>query len=160
MQRLRQNNSGVALPLDESELLSASTTQTLPGGGWCHVRMRLAMNGEAERSVHFYDTATHSAFHHEQVVVPAAAVAELSTAVRAAFAERESLSGQDEDDSQALYRTITFREGSGRPRSLAVEYRHETPIGPAAAFEAAWRLLAGQVPGIRPGQGSVPGLVW
>jgi hypothetical protein len=101
MQRLKQNNSGAALPLDANELLAASTTQTLPTGAWCHVRMRLATDGGAERSVHLYDGADHSTFHHERIVVAPATVAEMVAAVRAAFAERESQPDEDEDDSQA-----------------------------------------------------------
>jgi hypothetical protein len=159
MQRLKQHNSGAALPLEKDELLSASTTQTLPQGGWCHVRMRLAINGEAERSVHLYDTSTHSAFHHERIVVPPAVVAELSAAVRAAFAERESLP-EDEDDSQALYRTITVRESDGELKSLAVQYEYERAVGPAVAFETAWRLLAALFPSTHAGQQVIPGLVW
>ena len=160
MQRLKQNNSGAALPLGEDELLSASTTQTLPSGAWCHVRMRLAINGEAERSVHLYDDETHSAFHHERVVVPAAVVADVSAAVRAALAERQSLPEQDEDDSQALYRTIRFRDEKGQSTAIAVEYQNDRPVERAVAFEAAWRLLARQFPSTRPGQQLIPGLVW
>lgn len=159
MQRLKQNNSGSALPLDANEILSASTTQTLSSGAWCHVRMRLAADGAAERSVHLYDGMAHSAFHHESIVLAPAVVAEVAAAVRAAFAERASLP-EDDDDSQALYRSLTFREGDGRPRGLAVEYREGRAVGPAAAFEAAWRLLAGQFPGTRAGERSVPGLDW
>ncbi len=147
MQRLRQNNSGAALPLDNDEILAASTTQTLPSGGWCHVRMRLANNREAERSVHLYDDPDHTAYHHEWIVVPEQAFQEVVTAVHAAFRERPPLADDyDEDDSQALYRTLVFREAGGPPRTLAVEYQYERPIGPAAAFESAWRLLASQFP--------------
>ena len=159
MQRLKQHNSGAALPLDDNEILSAATTQALPAGGWCHVRMRLSRDGEAERSVHLYNGQAHSAFHHEQVVAPAAFVAEISEALRAARLEREAVPEQD-DDSQALYRTIVFRDGSARPTRLAVEYQHGEPVGPATAFEAAWELLAQLFPSIRPGQGAIPDLRW
>lgn len=159
MQRLKQNNSGAALPLGDDEFLSASTTQTLPLAGWCHIRMRLAINGEAERSVHMYNGPAQTAFHHEWIVVPAAAVADLRAAVRAAFRERESMAEEDAD-SQALYRTIVFREGSARPEVLAVEYQDDRPMGPAAAFETAWRLLAEHFPSARTGQRIIPGLVW
>lgn len=159
MQRLKQNNSGAVLPLNPNELLSASTTQSLPGGAWCHVRMRLAIDGAAERSVHLYDGPDHSAFHHERVLVAPAVVPDVVAAVRAAFAEREPTS-VDEDDSQALYRSIAFRDGDGPPRGLAVEYRDGSPVGPAASFEAAWRLLARQFPSTHVGKRSVPELDW
>jgi hypothetical protein len=124
MQRLKQNNSGAALPLGENEILSASTTQTIAGEGF-----------------------------------PPAVVAELSTAVRAAVLERESVPTR-EDDSQALYRTLVFRDGDALPKALAVEYQHDTPVGPAAAFEHAWRLFAGLFPSTRSGRQAIPGLAW
>jgi hypothetical protein len=159
MQRLKQNNSGAALPLGENEILSASTTQTIAGEGWCHVRMRLTVDGEAERSVHVYDDQAHTFFCHDSIVVPPAVVAELSTAVRAAVLERESVPTR-EDDSQALYRTLVFRDGDALPKALAVEYQHDTPVGPAAAFEHAWRLFAGLFPSTRSGRQAIPGLAW
>jgi hypothetical protein len=159
MQRLKQSNSGAVLPLDAHEMLSASTTQTLPAKGWCHVRMRLAVNGEAERSVHLYDGPSHTSFHHEHVVVPQEVVAEMAAAVRAAFAEREALP-EEEDDSQALYRTIHFRDADAPAKMLAVEYEDGQPVGPAAAFEAAWRMLSAQFPILGPGNRVIAGLDW
>jgi hypothetical protein len=160
MQRLRQNNSGAALPLDDDEILAASTTQTLRSG-WCHVRMRLAANQEAERSVHLYDGPDHTAYHHEWIVLSHAAFDAIVAAVQAAVRERPLTDDDDdEDDSQALYRTIVFRDAGGHPTTLAVEYQFEKPIGPAAAFESAWRLLASQFPARRDGNRGFAGLAW
>ena len=159
MQRLKQHNSGALLPLHEDEVLSASTTQTLDDGSWCHVRMRIARNGEAERSVHHYDGADHSAFHHESLVVSELVLAEIRTLTRAAFLERASVP-EEEDDSQALYRTIVFRDEDARPAGLAVEYENDVAIGPAAAFESAWRRLAGQFSRTGIDARPMPGLHW
>lgn len=160
MQRLKQNDGGAALPLEPDEILSASTTQTLPSGGWCHVRMRLARDGQGERSVHHYDGADHSTFHHERVRVPTAVMARLDAALRAAAAERAASPDDDEDDSQALYRTLVFRDGTASPATLAVAYEDGKAVGPAAAFESAWRLFAGQFPRIGAGRPVFPDLPW
>lgn len=58
------------------------------------------------------------------------------------------------------FQQITFREGDARPRGLAVEYRDGCPVGPAAAFGAAWRLVARQFPGTRVGERSIAQLDW
>jgi hypothetical protein len=160
MQRLKQNDSGAALPLEADEILSASTTQTLPSGGWCHVRMRLARDGQAERSVHHYEGADHSTFHHERVVVPAAVMAQLDAAVPAAAAERAPSPDDDEGDSQALYRTLVFRRGTEPLATLAVAYEDGKAVGPAAAFESAWRLFAGLFPRIGAGRPPFSDLTW
>jgi hypothetical protein len=158
MQRLTQNNSGARLPLREEELLGAWASQTLPDLRWYIVRMRLAKNGEAERSVHLHK-GKRTAYQHEGLALPPESVAAAVAAVREAFRERESFA-EREEDSQAVYRVIWFRDGDAPPRRLAVEYEDGEAVGPAASFEAAWRLLAGLFPSTRVGQGGIADLRW
>jgi hypothetical protein len=154
-----QHNEAAPLPLAESELLAARTTETLADHSWCVVRMRLAADGEAERSVHVHAGAHHRAYQHERIVLPPDIVESIVTAMRAAFREREPIP-ESIDDSQALYRRVVFRDGGAPPKVVTVEYRSGYPVGPASAFEAAWRLFASEFPNTGRGHGVVPELEW
>lgn len=153
MQRLKQHNSGAALPLGENELLSVSTVQTLPSGGWCHVRMRLAIDGEAERSVHFHDDQTHSMFHHECIVLQSAAVAELCAAVRSAFGERESVPGGTRMSRRPSCGPSCFGKATPRRGLLSSSITAASRSAPPLRSKLLGDCLPGSSPGLVPVKG-------
>lgn len=145
MQRLKQHNEGAVLPFDTIERLSGRAQQSFSSGGWCTVRMRVETSGEAERSVHWHRDAHHSAFLHEMVMLAPNVADALVAAAQRAFSEREALP-PPEQDPQGVYRRLTFRDSEGRSRIVLVEYRSDRSVGPAGAFEAAWKLAAASFP--------------
>ena len=153
MQRLKQFNSGAALPLSEDELLIASTTYTRPDGVWYLIRMRVERSGWAERAVDLHAGPDGSGFSYHSVQVSPEGVNALSTALEEARVEAGGW--PQNDDPNALYRSVRHWY-AGKPSQIAAEYWYNKPRYPSPRFQTLWRLLTHQFHDIGAVQAEMP----
>src|SRR5215218_6432329 len=133
IQRLTQRNAGARLRLTEADHLIAGETPRYDGRALRLVRIRVARDGFAERSVH--DIACVPArFWHCRDLLPPDRLEEVAAALRAA---RTGLAGADvEDDPNGRYRQIECW-ADGYPARLRVQYVSGAARPDVPALEAA-----------------------
>jgi hypothetical protein len=135
-QCFKQHNWGAALPLVAEDLLIARGTPRFVSGVLRHVRMRIARDGFAERSIH--DMAPKwSSFWHYRTELPTGRLDGLMEALRVARAELADVVG---GDPNGVYRKVEYWDGT-EPVALLMEYEGGTTRYAAPRFEAAWEMI-------------------
>ncbi|MSR32515.1 MAG: hypothetical protein EXR99_13530 [Gemmataceae bacterium] len=147
-QRLKQENADSSLRLAKDDFLIAGETPRFDGKVLRLVRMRVARDGFAERSVHDIGFGP-SSFSHNWTCLPLGKLAEITLALECAQAVQGSQLGlagkEDDEDPNGHFRVIECWVGDRRAR-LSMQYVKGLAQKAVPAFEAAWLLVVSQFP--------------